>query len=402
MMGRASADLFAIRPDGTGVRQITRSLVWDSAPDLGAAVAAIPNMNDVVDELATARIGNTFNQYAAGARAPLLRARLACVPFLRAPRRRSCSSRRRRIPRRAVSGLPFTSERQLTGDGPAEATATIVQRALASSGSATRCCCGTSSRRTRARDEQSRAHPTRGPARARFAERLAAERRVIAVGRVAAGALEATYVRHPFYRGRRGVRAGPSRRVPGRRSKPSEAATLRRRRSSTAAFPSDDHLHRQAGRDPARLVRRGRRGEDPGRLATQIADTLRGKGKPGYTPHVDTGDFVIVVNAEKFTSRGRSSTRRWCGGTRPTGRAQGADAPRAARAAPDGGHPQGCEGHSSEGQARLRADPQAQGLRGAGAPARSPVTEDARGLGTVRQTSPSTVAPASARPRSRA
>src|SRR6478672_9028889 len=37
-----------------------------------------------------------------------------------------------------------------------------------------------------------------------------------------------------------------------------------------------------------------------GRLATQIADTLRGKDKPTYTPHVDTGDFVIVVNAEKI------------------------------------------------------------------------------------------------------
>jgi large subunit ribosomal protein L13 len=37
-----------------------------------------------------------------------------------------------------------------------------------------------------------------------------------------------------------------------------------------------------------------------GRLATLIADTLRGKLKPQYTPHVDTGDFVIVVNAEKI------------------------------------------------------------------------------------------------------
>jgi large subunit ribosomal protein L13 len=37
-----------------------------------------------------------------------------------------------------------------------------------------------------------------------------------------------------------------------------------------------------------------------GRLTTQIADTLRGKRKPQYTPHVDTGDFVIVVNAEKI------------------------------------------------------------------------------------------------------
>jgi len=40
-------------------------------------------------------------------------------------------------------------------------------------------------------------------------------------------------------------------------------------------------------------------GKTLGRLATQIADTLRGKRKPQYTPHVDTGDFVIVVNAEK-------------------------------------------------------------------------------------------------------
>jgi large subunit ribosomal protein L13 len=41
-------------------------------------------------------------------------------------------------------------------------------------------------------------------------------------------------------------------------------------------------------------------GQTLGRLATRIADTLRGKGKPEYTPHVDTGDFVIVINAEKI------------------------------------------------------------------------------------------------------
>jgi large subunit ribosomal protein L13 len=40
-------------------------------------------------------------------------------------------------------------------------------------------------------------------------------------------------------------------------------------------------------------------GQTLGRLATQIADRLRGKGKPQFTPHVDTGDFVVVVNAEK-------------------------------------------------------------------------------------------------------
>ena len=40
-------------------------------------------------------------------------------------------------------------------------------------------------------------------------------------------------------------------------------------------------------------------GKTLGRLATQIADILRGKRKPTYTPHVDVGDFVVVVNAEK-------------------------------------------------------------------------------------------------------
>src|ERR671910_2717596 len=45
-------------------------------------------------------------------------------------------------------------------------------------------------------------------------------------------------------------------------------------------------------------------GQTLGRLATQIADTLRGKNKPEYTPHVDTGDFVVVVNAEKIAVTG--------------------------------------------------------------------------------------------------
>jgi large subunit ribosomal protein L13 len=45
-------------------------------------------------------------------------------------------------------------------------------------------------------------------------------------------------------------------------------------------------------------------GETLGRLATRLADTLRGKRKPEYTPHVDTGDFVVVVNAEKIAVTG--------------------------------------------------------------------------------------------------
>jgi large subunit ribosomal protein L13 len=45
-------------------------------------------------------------------------------------------------------------------------------------------------------------------------------------------------------------------------------------------------------------------GQTLGRLATQIADALRGKRKPVYTPHVDVGDFVVVVNAEKIAVTG--------------------------------------------------------------------------------------------------
>ena len=46
-------------------------------------------------------------------------------------------------------------------------------------------------------------------------------------------------------------------------------------------------------------------GQTLGRLATRIADTLRGKLKPEYTPHIDTGDFVVVVNAEKIAVTGK-------------------------------------------------------------------------------------------------
>lgn len=46
------------------------------------------------------------------------------------------------------------------------------------------------------------------------------------------------------------------------------------------------------------------KGKTLGRLATEIARRLRGKHKPEYTPHVDTGDYIIVVNAEKIVVTG--------------------------------------------------------------------------------------------------
>ena len=47
-----------------------------------------------------------------------------------------------------------------------------------------------------------------------------------------------------------------------------------------------------------------------GRMATKIATMLMGKDKPIYTPHVDTGDFVIVVNAEKVTVSGKKAAQK--------------------------------------------------------------------------------------------
>ena len=47
-----------------------------------------------------------------------------------------------------------------------------------------------------------------------------------------------------------------------------------------------------------------------GRLASQIAARLRGKHKPQYTPHVDTGDYIVVVNAAKLRVTGRKSERK--------------------------------------------------------------------------------------------
>ncbi len=106
-----------------------------------------------------------------------------------------------------VSGIPFTSERQLTGRGPAEATATVVRRALdelrldalcwnvvpTHPGSAV------SNRRPTAREVE-----TSRP----FLAEIAQGRRILAVGRLAAAATGAPYVRHPSHGGAAGFRAG--------------------------------------------------------------------------------------------------------------------------------------------------------------------------------------------------
>src|SRR5205814_7379873 len=60
-----------------------------------------------------------------------------------------------------------------------------------------------------------------------------------------------------------------------------------------------------------------------GRLAVQVADVLRGKNKPVFTPHLDAGDFVVVINAEKIVLTGKKETQKkfmsysgWKGGER--------------------------------------------------------------------------------------
>lgn len=60
-----------------------------------------------------------------------------------------------------------------------------------------------------------------------------------------------------------------------------------------------------------------------GRLAVKVADILRGKNKPVFTPHLDAGDFVVVINAEKVVLTGKKETQKtymsysgWKGGER--------------------------------------------------------------------------------------
>src|SRR4051812_49847968 len=91
-------------------------------------------MDSFIEELAAARIGRTFNFYRDGAGAAVRRERLraylaarAAAPILLVGEAAGYRGAR-------VSGIPFTSERQLTGTGPAEASATIVQRVLAELG----------------------------------------------------------------------------------------------------------------------------------------------------------------------------------------------------------------------------------------------------------------------------
>jgi uracil-DNA glycosylase len=156
----------------------------------------------LVDELAGARIGRTFNPYEDGGRAELLRLRLC--RYLDDRRRASTVLVGEALGYRGgrVSGLPFTSERQLTGDGPGEATATIVHRVLDELGVSCRVLLWNVVP-THPGTAESNRSPTRAEVEAGlpFLEQLARGRRIVAVGRVAAAATGAPYVRHPAHGG---------------------------------------------------------------------------------------------------------------------------------------------------------------------------------------------------------
>jgi Uracil DNA glycosylase superfamily len=194
-----------------------------------------------VEELAAAEIGATFNFYREGPRARLLRRRLDLylaarrdAPFLlvgEAPGYRGAR----------VSGLPFTSERQLTGVGPTEATATIVRGALEELGLDELTLCWNVVP-THPGTENANRRPTRAEVEAgrRFLECVTHGRRVIAVGRIAEATTGAPYVRHPSHGGAVAFREGLLRFAAGGRP-------VRR-------FHAKD-LERKAWRDRAPLVR---------------------------------------------------------------------------------------------------------------------------------------------------
>jgi hypothetical protein len=160
-----------------------------------------------VERLAAARIGRTFNFYRDGANAGLRRQRLLEYLDTHADTSLCLVGEAAGYRGARVSGIPFTSERQLTGAGPAEATATIVRQALADLDLDALCWnvvpthpgTRTSNRRpSRAEVEASRP----------FLEELSRGRRILAVGRLAAAATGAPYVRHPSHGGAAGFRAG--------------------------------------------------------------------------------------------------------------------------------------------------------------------------------------------------
>ena len=116
-----------------------------------------------------------------------------------------------------------------------------------------------------------------------------------------------------------------------------------------------------------------------GRLASHVAVLLRGKHKPIFAPHVDTGDFVIVVNADKIALSGAKLEQKkayrhsgYPGGLRSVAYGE----LMAKRPEPRGG--EGRQGHAAEELTWPQDADQAQGLRGPGSPAPGPAAAAVR------------------------
>ena len=149
-----------------------------------------------------ARIGQTTNFYREGRGAALRRDRLAAYLDARAGAEWLLVGEAPGYRGARVSGIPFTSERQLTGAGPAEATATIVQRVLGELGVGDRVLLWNVVPTHPGTATSNRAPSRREVAEGRgFADELARGRRVVAIGRIAHAALGGTYVRHPSHGG---------------------------------------------------------------------------------------------------------------------------------------------------------------------------------------------------------
>jgi uracil-DNA glycosylase len=165
------------------------------------------NCERFVRRLAAAEIGSTYNFYRDGDGADLRRVRLHAYLEERRTSRLLLVGEAAGYRGARVSGIPFTSERQLTGTGPGEATATIVQRTLAELDLEALCWnvvpthpgTATSNRRPTAAEVRA-ARP--------FLDEIATGRRMLAVGRLAAAETGAPYLRHPSHGGAAEFRAG--------------------------------------------------------------------------------------------------------------------------------------------------------------------------------------------------